>query len=204
MRSPPSSMSRTSNQVSTSEVMPYAAMLHVSRRRGEAGHQQRDALRLQEVDQPRQHRVAVAHDAGAGQCRDRIEHHGRAARSPRTARAPSPGASPGRRVVGRLASMRSSPLSIDPALQVDADRAHVAHQLRRRLLEREVQAALAASAAWPRAKARGQRGLAGAGGAGEQHRAAAEVARAAEHGVEPRHAAGHPLVGHLVLAGRPR
>ena len=46
---------------------------------------------------------------------------------------------------------------------------------------------------------RRQAGLAGAGGAGDQHAAAAVVALAAEHRVEPRDAGRDALVGHRVV-----
>lgn len=57
-----------------------------------------------------------------------------------------------------------------PGFQVDADRAHVAHDLLGRLFEREIQAALAAPAGRA-SKVGRQAALSGAGLAGSQHRA---------------------------------
>ena len=66
--------------------------------------------------------------------------------------------------------------TIHPLLQVDADGAHVAHQLRGRLLEKEIQATLATPAGGIHEMGRQAR-LAGARGSGEQDGAAAVVTR---------------------------
>ena len=75
--------------------------------------------------------------------------------------------------------------ALQPRLQVDADGAHVAHDLLLRFLEGEVQAALAARAGAV-GEVSGEDGLAGARRAGDQDAAAAVVALPAEHRVEVR------------------
>ena len=89
-----------------------------------------------------------------------------------------------------LEAVRDRPVGVElqqalvhPALQVDARRAHVADHLLRRFLEQEVQAFLAARAGRVD-EMRRERGLAGAGGAREEHGAGAVEALAAEHLVE--------------------
>src|SRR5687768_6751073 len=87
---------------------------------------------------------------------------------------------------------------LDVRLEVDADALHVARQLLRRLLEGEVEAALAT----PRrllCKVRRQAGLAGAGGTAHQNRGAAVVALAVEHIVERWDAARQALVADRVV-----
>ncbi len=82
--------------------------------------------------------------------------------------------------------------------QVEADGGHVAHDLPLRLLEGEVEAALAA-ATRGLGHARGEAGLAGPRRARDQGAAAAVEPLAAEHGVEARHAGGDPLAGDPVV-----
>ena len=96
-----------------------------------------------------------------------------------------------------MAWKRSRPF-FEPGRQVQADGAHVADELALRLLEGEVQAALAAAAGGV-GEVGGQARLAGARRSGDEHAAAAVDPRAAEHGVEPGDAGGDPLVGRLVL-----
>ena len=79
-----------------------------------------------------------------------------------------------------------------PRLEVDADGAHVSQELLRRLFEEKAQAAFAAAARRVE-KVGGQAGLPGARGAGDEDRAAAVVALAAEHLVETRDARRHAL-----------
>ena len=90
-----------------------------------------------------------------------------------------------------MAWKRSRPF-FDPRLQVEADRAHVADDLALRLLEGEVEAALAAAAGGV-GEVAGEAGLAGARRARDEDAAAAVEPRAAEHGVEPGDAGGDPL-----------
>ena len=85
-----------------------------------------------------------------------------------------------------------------PGLEVDADGPHVPQELLRGFLEQEAQAAFAAAAGGIEEVGREAR-LAGAGGAGDEYRAATIVACAAEHFVEPRDAGRHPVHRRLVL-----
>ena len=88
-----------------------------------------------------------------------------------------------------------------PRLEIDADRSHVPEQLLRRLFEEEAEAAFAAAARRVE-KVGGQAGLPGAGGAGDEDRAAAIVPLAAEHLVESRDARRHAFQRGLVLKGQ--
>src|SRR6185503_13976428 len=88
--------------------------------------------------------------------------------------------------------------ALHPRLEVDADGAHVAQQLLRRLFEEEAQTALAAAARRVE-KVSGKTRLARAGRTGDQDRAAAIVALAAEHLVETRDARRHALERRRVL-----
>ena len=81
---------------------------------------------------------------------------------------------------------------VDPLPQVDADRRHVADDLRLGLLEGEVHRPLAATAGGV-AELRRQRRLARAGGAADEDGAALVEAAVAEHRVEAGHARGHAL-----------
>ena len=101
-------------------------------------------------------------------------------------------------VGGGAGGVEAQQALLQPGRQVEADGAHVADHLAFRLLEGEVQAALAAAAGGV-GEVRRQAGLAGARRAGDEHAAAAVDPRAAEHGVEPGDAGGDPLVGRLVL-----
>src|SRR5689334_17074679 len=73
---------------------------------------------------------------------------------------------------------------LDPAIEAETYRAHVAHVLRRRFLELETDRAFAAAARGVE-KVGGERRLGGAGAARQQHAARAEIPGAAEHLVEP-------------------
>ena len=99
--------------------------------------------------------------------------------------------------LGRDAWKRSKPLR-DPRGQVNPDRAHVAHDLIGGFLEGKIEGALAALAGGPHERG-GQAALAGPGRAGHQDRAAAVVAFAAQHRVEPRHARRDALAGGRML-----
>src|SRR4051812_27788732 len=71
-----------------------------------------------------------------------------------------------------------------PALQVDADRAHIAGELCWRFLEHEARRALPAATGRLHEVA-GHAGLARAGSTGEQHAAPLKIAAAVEHSIEP-------------------
>src|SRR5262249_28944247 len=105
----------------------------------------------------------------------------------------------------RLKSMQGWPRSmhqersiLDPPRQVDSDRSHVANQLLRRLLEREVQAPLAAGARRV-SEMGGETRLACSCRAAHQHAAAAIIAVATEHRVELAHAARNSLTARPVV-----
>src|SRR4030095_1011891 len=69
--------------------------------------------------------------------------------------------------------------TVDPLLEVDPDRPHVADDLRGRLLEQELEASLPAPARGVH-EMRGDARLAGTGGARDEDGAAPEIARALE------------------------
>src|SRR6187397_3354695 len=87
---------------------------------------------------------------------------------------------------------------VDPPAEVDADRAHVADNLRRRFLVSEEQAAFAPPAGRVD-EGRADRRLAGARRTGYEHAAAAIDALTAEHFVERRHAERDTLRRRLVI-----
>ena len=95
-----------------------------------------------------------------------------------------------------MAWKRSSPRSTHGLRSMPMGQ-HVAQELLLGLLERHVQAPLAARARGPHEMSGGA-GLAAAGHPADEHRRAAIVALTAEHGVEPRDAGRHPLARHLV------
>src|SRR5262249_20270392 len=84
----------------------------------------------------------------------------------------------------RTSGVELEEAAVDPLLQIDPDRAHVADDLLGRFLEQEHLAALAAPAGSVEEVGR-QAGFASTGGAGDEDRAPAEVPLAAEHRVEP-------------------
>src|SRR5262249_59211776 len=86
----------------------------------------------------------------------------------------------------------------DVPFEVDADGAHVAGNLGRRLLEGEVDR-LFAPLAGGVDEGGGHAALAGPRRAGDQHAAAPVVPLAAEHGVEPLQPGGDPLAAGLVI-----
>jgi hypothetical protein len=98
----------------------------------------------------------------------------------------------------RARSFKAQQPLLDPGMEVEADALHVAHQLRRRLLECEIETSLAACAGCV-GEMRREAGLAGAGGAGNQHRTAAVIALAAQHVVQPRYAARDSLGARRVV-----
>ena len=85
-----------------------------------------------------------------------------------------------------------------PRLQVDADGAHVANDLRTRFLVGEQQRPLAATAG-RLSELRADAALAGARRPGDEHAAAAKDALATQHLVQPRDAGGNPLPGGFVI-----
>src|SRR5262249_55899404 len=90
------------------------------------------------------------------------------------------------------------PALLDPRLEVQANRAHVAGDLPGGFLEGQVQAALAALARGV-GEVGGHAALAAARGAADEDSAATVVASAAEHGVQAADAGGNALVTDRVL-----
>src|SRR5262245_4905351 len=101
-------------------------------------------MHLQEIDEAREHRARILRRAGEGEVVDRVDDE--------YLRLEVTDELVDRREV-HLQSVEAcagcmepqQPL-LDPRLELQADRAHVAHDLRRRLLEREIEAPLAALA----------------------------------------------------------
>nr|ART36605.1 C65 [uncultured bacterium] len=156
----------------------------------QAGAQQRDAVGLRPVDQPLHHAVRRQFIAGFGPGVDRVDHQAAGAMllgerldAPQVdLRAAGDGA-------GRD-HMQAAVLHV--GIEPDAYRGQVADHLGIFRIETDKQGALAAPAGRLRERT-AQGRLGGAGGAGDQH-AGATVVAAAEHGVEPLHAAGNALV----------
>src|SRR5690242_12353620 len=73
---------------------------------------------------------------------------------------------------------------VDPAIEVQTDRLHIANVLRGRLFELKTDCALAATAGGLE-EIRGDRRFRRAGAAGEQHAAPSEISLATEHVIEP-------------------
>ena len=140
----------------------------------QAREQRRDVLHLQEVDRPGQHARTSRLRAHRQQVGDRIDDHDRRAQLPRRRGASSARCVSRPKRDGRSAWNWSRPF-VDPRREIDPARPHVAQHLLRRLLEEEVQAALAAAAGGID-KVSCERRLAGTGRAGEQDGAAAIVA----------------------------
>src|ERR1051326_2168913 len=99
---------------------------------------------------------------------------------------------------GRARRLQPQQALLEPRAEIDPDGLHVSHQLLRRFLEGEVQAALAPGAGGV-GEVRRDAGLAGAGSARNQDRAAAVIAFAAEHLVQPRDAARDALAARRVV-----
>ena len=130
-------MSRTNSQVSISDETPtsVASMRHAACR--EVREHRGDLLRLQEVDQAQQHRLRVVRGAARDEVADRIDDHRASA------------AKLDHELVDldevRFEAVQRGPRGVqlqqcrcaDHGSRFDADRAHVADQLARRLLERE-------------------------------------------------------------------
>ncbi len=139
-------------------------------------------LRLQKIDQPREHGPHFVQRADHEQIGDRVHDH--------DAGLEAGDVFVGHQqhffdpAVGRTRRMELQQPLADPRLEVDADRAHVADDLPGRFLEREIQAALAAAAGRIH-EMRRHAGLAGAGRAGHQDAAPAIEALAAHHAVQP-------------------
>jgi hypothetical protein len=85
--------------------------------------------------------------------------------------------------------------TVDPRLEVEADRPHVSDHLLGRFLEHEGEAAFSAPAGRVH-EVGSQAALAGAGGAGHEDRAAPKIASALEHRVEPGDTARDSLGRH--------
>ena len=86
---------------------------------------------------------------------------------------------------------------LHPAIEIEADRPHVADVLRRRLLELKADGALAAAAGGIE-EAGGEGRLRRSGAARQQHAARPEIALAAEHVVKPVDPGRDPLGGRVV------
>ena len=194
---PPTSSFASTIQVSISDEMVVSVRSIVGQPGREARQHGRDVLGLEMIDHAREHRL----DVGEGARR-------------------SSGWSPGR--VTATVGLKSAttwcivdemglepvprrPVGVElqqsgghPRLEVDADGAHVPEELLRRLLEEKAQAAFAPAARRVE-KVGGQARLPGAGGAGDEDRAAAVVPLAAEHPVEMRDARRHALQRGVVL-----
>ena len=160
LRSPPSSMSRSSSQVSISEEMPASVCLRGQPPLVRLVNSAVICPHLEEVDQahaasrrlsrsvPAAMKLVIGSTTTSAGWKSRtcLCMVARCISRPET--------------VGRAAWNRSRPFSIQ-RLEVEADGAHVAHDLARRLLEGEVEAALAAPAGGV-GEVGGQAGLAGA------------------------------------------
>ena len=163
---------------------------------GEAGEQQRDLPPLEEVEQAQQHGLDVGPGADGQEGGDRVEDHDLRVEIPdRLVDLHQVSLQPVQRGPGGLEAQQSLP---HPGLEVGADRAHVADDLGPRLLEGEVDAALAAPAGRVDETGR-ESGLAAARATGDQQAAAAVIALAAEHLVEGADPRRDPLGRHLVL-----
>ena len=101
-------------------------------------------------------------------------------------------------VARRAVGVKLQQARCDPRLQIDADGAHVANELLRRLFEQKAQAAFAAPARRVE-EMRREAGLPSAGRAGDEHRAPAEVTLAAEHRVDAGQSGGDTVERRAVL-----
>jgi len=146
--------------------------------------QRRDLLHLEEIEQTGAHRLHIPltpHDHQAG---DGIEdNRARPQIADGLVQCHQVGLQPAERRAGGMDMQQ--PL-FHPGSQIQAERAHVAQQLVRRLLKRHEQTWFAAAAGGGRKVGR-DRGLTGAGHAGDQDGAAAVIAPG-EHRIQPRYA----------------
>ncbi len=139
---------------------------------------------LQVVDLAREHGEHVGAGPDPQQVGDRIkDHHRRVELGDRRLHRQQVRLEPEQR---RAKAAEREQALVDPTLQVDADRGHVADDLSLGLLEGEVHRPLAALAG-RFAELRRERRLAGARGAVDEDRAAREEA-AVEHRIQARHA----------------
>src|SRR5947207_738828 len=144
----------------------------------ETGQERGDPLHLEVIDQPGQRGLNIPLRRHRDQAADGVEHHDAWPK-------PFDRAVHAREMhletVHRGASgLELEQATIDPLLEVDPDRSHVADHLLRRFLELERQAAFPPPAGGVDEVRRHAR-LAGSGGARHEDRAAAEVALATEH-----------------------
>lgn len=148
---------------------------------GRQGVEQRgDAARLEQVDQADQHQLDRFIIRRRAERTDRIHDDDvRLEFIDQGQNGGKVGFQPGRR---RTRSMEAQPVSAAPLRQLEADRGHVALDLVRRFLKRDIQATLAAPAGGVD-QVGGDAALASAGGAGHEDAAAAEDATD-EHGIE--------------------
>ena len=155
-------------------------------RRGQVREHGRDAPDLKEVDHA--HERGMDLDGRAAKGRDRIDDD----RGGREALdlAQHQGQVHLEAVEARPRRLEAQQAGIDVPAEIEADRAHVAHDLGRGFLEGEVDAAFAAPARRIR-EMRGEDGLAGAGRARDEHARSAIIAADAEHGVDAGDAARH-------------
>ena len=168
----------------------------------EAGEQRGHALGLQEVDLAGEHRRHVGAGADAQQVRDRVHDDDR-----RVELADELLHREQVRLEAEQAGAEAAELQqagVDPPLQVDADRGHVADDLGLGLLEGEVHAPARRGAQVASQNCAASVDLPVPARAADQHGAAPVEAAVAEHGVEAGDAGRHPLGGHVVCAGRAR
>ncbi|OOO01300.1 MAG: hypothetical protein USCGTAYLOR_02494 [Chromatiales bacterium USCg_Taylor] len=113
---------------------------------GQAGEQGGDLLGLEEVDHPHQHRLGLGGRADVEERGDRVhDHH---AGMELVGQLVECGQVHFQAVGGGAGGVEAQDALFQPGRQVQAEGAHVADQLALRLLEGEVQAALAAAAKW--------------------------------------------------------
>ena len=163
---------------------------------GQIGEQGRDLVHLQEVNDPQQHGANLLLRGHHAEIGDGVYHHdlgfelldqvvhGHQVHF--------------QAVHGATRRLEPQQAALHPGLQVQADGAHVAHDLARRLLEGVVETALPPPAGAV-GEVSGHAGLARAGGAGDQDAGAPIVSLSAHHGVQAWDAAGDALRGDRVV-----
>ena len=149
--------------------------------RPKAGEHRGHPSALQEVDLAGQHRRYVMAGPDADQVRYRVQDHDRGIEIVNQALHGRQMGLETKQAGAHASEPQQAPL--DPRPQVDAHRGHVADDLFLRLFEGEIDCPLSAFARRI-TKMRGERGLAGARGPADQHRATAIGTLAAEHHVE--------------------
>ena len=163
-----------------------------AQRRHEGG----DLPALEVVEEPDQHRLDLVAITGSHQAGDGVEDH--SARLEGLDGLVHPNEVRLEAVDGGAPRLDEESFLRLPLPEVEANRRHVANDLPRRFLEREVQDALAPPAGSVREQGR-EAALAGARRAGHQHAGAAVVAATGEQAVERRHPGGHALAGDRVV-----